>query len=112
MNPGEHCVSSKPTSGKLCGSALVGTNPEALFPDRPRFVSESSVFGEAPELPEATTRETDDCVLCLSTKSLQRDYPRDLTEFEARFADESACRDVLVPPALAGGFSVSPSSEE
>lgn len=43
---------------KLCGSAFVGTNPEALFPDRPRFVSESSVFGEAPELPEATTRET------------------------------------------------------
>jgi hypothetical protein len=38
--------------------------------------------------------------------------PRDLTEFEARFAYEPACRDLLVPTLLAGKFSVAPSSEE
>ena len=31
--------------------------------------------------------------------------PPDLTEFEARFANELACRYLLVPSALAGGFS-------
>lgn len=56
--------------------------------------------------------EVDDCFLCLSKESLWRDYPRDLTEFEARFAYEPACRDLLVPTLLAGKFSVAPSSEE
>jgi len=46
------------------------------------------------------------------TWHLRRDYPRDLTEFEVRFDNEPACRDLLVPIALAGGFSVVPSSEE
>jgi hypothetical protein len=54
----------------------------------------------------AEWNEADDCFLCLSTKSLQRDYPRDLTEFEARLADEPACPDLPVPTALAGGFDV------
>ena len=54
----------------------------------------------------------DDCFLCLLKESLQRDYPRDLTEFEARLADEPACPDLTVPTALAGEFLVSLSSEE
>ena len=79
----------------------------------------------------AEWNEADNCFLCLSKKSfqrnpfwkatvrrgcckshLQRDYPRDLTEFEARFANEPACRDLPVPIALAGRLSVSPSPEE
>ena len=40
-------------------------------------------------------------------ETLQRDYPLDLTEFEARLADELACPDLNVPTALAEGFWVS-----
>ena len=35
------------------------------------------------------------------------DYPRNLAEFEARFASEQACRGVSVSTPLAGGFSLS-----
>jgi hypothetical protein len=52
----------------------------------------------------ARWNEADDCFLCLWKKSLQRDYPRDLTEFEGRLADEPACPDLTVPTALAGEF--------
>jgi len=36
------------------------------------------------------------------------DYPRDLTEFEARFSTEIACRDCLARLQCAGWLSVSP----
>ena len=35
------------------------------------------------------------------------DYPRDLLEFESRFATEEACRDYLFAPALAGRIPLS-----
>ena len=74
---------------------------------------ESWVFAEAPQ----TSRSKLLAKLTIAFSVYQRNlssgiYPRDLTEFEARFADESACRDLLVSPALAGGLSVAPSSEE
>ncbi len=53
-----------------------------------------------------------DCFLCVPKKSLQRNYPRDLTEFEARFANEPACPGLPVPTALARGLSLTPSLEE
>jgi hypothetical protein len=50
----------------------------------------------------------------LYRKNLSRgiSYPRDLTEFEARFANEPACLGLPVLTALARGFSLGPSSEE
>jgi hypothetical protein len=44
--------------------------------------------------------------------NLQRNYPRNLTEVEARFANAPACPGLPVPTALARGFSLTPSSEE
>ena len=75
-----------------------------------RSGSSSRRHNEAPFTAE--WNEADDCFLCLSKKSLQKDYPRYLTEFEARLADEPACPDLPVPTALTGEFLVSLSSEE
>jgi len=34
-------------------------------------------------------------------------YPRNLTEFEARFSTERACREYFGPASVAGWFSLS-----
>jgi len=94
---------------KSQGQALGGLSANltlGLLPAYPSFARNRR--HETVVLP--TWNEDDD--LCLSKKSFQRDYPRDLTEFEARFANEPACPGLPVPTALARGALVSLSSEE